>query len=317
MNIECQVPYCTVGSFSKGESFKRICQKHFLILVNNDFPDCTDSIQITSVQDIQKNIDYPYQILKSALHLCLDEISKKSQELEILQKKISSQPKDVADEKRSQPGNISCSDCGKKFNQKYRLAFHRKTVHGASRKFMCQHCGATFKRLDGLKVHEKKSHSMNSRILAKTEENNKKSFQCEICDKILSSRFNLSGHMKSFHTGERPNLCRTCGKAYATAAALKTHEKFHILPFSCGICGKGLPDATRFKDHLNSHEEKALKCSACGKKFSHRNSLKIHQKLHQVGDRKSFNCKFCTESFTLSSYLRKHEKRCKKKPPEM
>lgn len=264
-------------------------------------------------------------MLKKALNICLEEISRKSQELENLRKNIENEKNKDNCDLKSISGSVSCSLCGKKFKGKYRLNFHMKTVHESSRKFMCQHCGSTFKRLDGLKVHELKSHKIETKNPEEKstkidEKPSRGNFQCDICQKILSSRFNLQSHMKSFHNKDQSSytyLCRLCGKSYATSAALRMHEKFHAMPFSCRICGKSFPDASRFKDHLNWHKEIYLKCSICGKKLSHRNSLRIHMKIHETGSLKDQKCSFCGEGFALISYLRKHQKRCRKIPEKV
>ena len=53
-------------------------------------------------------------------------------------------------------------------------------------------------------------------------------FQCEVCQRILSSLQNFNEH-RTIHTGERPFVCKepNCGLTFRQACQLSAHKKIH------------------------------------------------------------------------------------------
>jgi hypothetical protein len=65
--------------------------------------------------------------------------------------------------------------------------------------------------------------------------NMKNNFECEICKKSFTFKYNLNKHIKTFHPQSLPKSgnfkCNICQKDYATRQYLKKHmEKIHPEP---------------------------------------------------------------------------------------
>lgn len=78
-------------------------------------------------------------------------------------------------------------------------------------------------------------------------------------------------------------------------------------PFKCNDCGKIFSQRLSLKLHQSSHtEEKPYECSNCRKAFIQVSSLILHQRIHN--GRKNHKCDKCGESFIHRTTLILHEK---------
>ncbi len=77
-----------------------------------------------------------------------------------------------------------CSKCSKTFTSRQGLRHHMLGIHLGVRKYKCSHCDAGFVTLNNLRDHER----LHSDV---------KSFECEICGKLLKQRAAYYAHRHS------------------------------------------------------------------------------------------------------------------------
>ncbi|XP_022528889.2 zinc finger protein 236 isoform X1 [Astyanax mexicanus] len=112
------------------------------------------------------------------------------------------------------------------------------------------------------------------------EEENRRAYRCNMCDKGFKKSSHLKQHVRS-HTGEKPYRCNLCGRSFVSAGVLKSH--------------------------LNTHTGvKAFKCNVCDSSFTTNGSLNRHMIIHM--NTKPFKCSQCVESFRTHLLRRKHMK---------
>lgn len=147
-----------------------------------------------------------------------------------------------------------------------------------------------------------------SKDVKKSVPPSRKSHVCEICGKTYARAFTLKTHQR-VHTGEKPYKCKICLRTFAQGSGLESHLRIHTgeKPYKCLVCNRAFSHSSAVKSHLRTHTgEKPFQCSLCGKYFGDQSTLKKHTRVH-TGE-KPFKCHVCNFTFTQIGNMNKHLK---------
>ncbi|EAT43585.1 AAEL004975-PA [Aedes aegypti] len=209
-------------------------------------------------------------------------------------------------EKTHKSPRFECEECGKGFSQlrnyKYHISVHRGTKEFAAK---CPECGKVFNDKGYLSSHLKIHR-------------NKKEYACPHCPKSFNQRVAFNMHVR-IHTGVKPHKCNECGKRFSRKMLLKQHLRTHSgeKPYQCSVCGKSFADRSNMTLHHRLHSGiKPFACPICPKAFTKKHHLKTHLNYHT--GYKPYKCPHpnCGQTFTQSSNMRTHAKKCQFKPPD-
>ncbi len=222
---------------------------------------------------------------------------------------------------------------------------------------LCKQCGSILPRdivpsgdfkhrchriLANMSVPTEKYHSDNLKVIPKKGPGGKRSYQCLLCNEVLSSLHRSEAHMRGVHgEGGREVMCSFCGKGFSTLHRAKQHElqihdaaknagdrqyqchecsqtfvdkgklKRHMMgkhseqaPFVCNLCGKSFRWEYTMRRHIETHGPRKYKCDFCEKTFFRQRTFHNHRMIH-TGER-PYTCHFCNQTFIQLTACKTH-----------
>ena len=201
--------------------------------------------------------------------------------------------------------DFKCEICQKSFINKTALYNHNKNIHPNDfdqQQHPCSFCDKIFKCKNTLYIHNRKFHT---------------NWTCEWCEEKFDLRKNLKEHILSQHKEKSKEKlqCSSCGKSFGKLFNLKLHEDVvhkgiknwpDACESKCEICGKSCSTKNSLKRHIRTVHEKIKDfiCTKCGKSFTEKGSLQLHDKIH-TGIR-DFKCDQCDKTYKRSEHLKDH-----------
>ncbi|KAJ8021986.1 hypothetical protein HOLleu_39346 [Holothuria leucospilota] len=235
------------------------------------------------------------------------------------------------------PVQIKCKFCEKSFTGEVSLENHTIRKHPERKQHQCteNNCEETFQTKEERASHLETVHGTDPKLI----------YRCPVenCIKAYTSMSALNYHYELRHTTNRPFTCEICGKTWVKLGKLRDHLKTHSTEKNelCDLCGRAFKTRAELKDHKSDvHSEdgrEKISCRYCTATFSRRSSRSYHERRHRndtpyvcpkPGCNKSFvavidfkrhliyhtgaklyRCRYCSNCFTRSDYLKGHERR--------
>ena len=191
-------------------------------------------------------------------------------------------------------GSYKCDTCTKVFCLQAMLRMHKKHHKREQNQYVCEFCGNISCNINRWRAH-KRRHTGEA-------------FQCDVCDKKFLQKETLTAH-RAVHTGVKPFVCETCGKAYYLQASLASHiERHHsskTRDHPCHVCDKSFFTSHDLATHALSHQNvRKFACEICGKTFKVKGQLTSHYIVHKQD--KPYKCDLCDYAATIPLLLRRH-----------
>ena len=116
-----------------------------------------------------------------------------------------------------------------------------------------------------------------------------KDFECDVCQTICDTAYNLRVHQEMLHGKDGNYKCRICNSTFNQIAELTEHinenheNKAVIAPqgekFLCGTCNKTFRNQRALRLHSRIHK---FSCDDCKRSFKNEEQLKSHNDIHHA-----------------------------------
>ncbi|KAL4238252.1 hypothetical protein ACF0H5_002965 [Mactra antiquata] len=191
-------------------------------------------------------------------------------------------------------GSFRCETCKKVFT--YKRKYLKHFIDGVCDR-KCKYCGKVCCKT--LKRHIFYKHEMEVERL-----------RCEICNKRIYDKADLTEHMQS-HNESKDFICDQCGQAFQKQIHLYIHSKrFHeeTTSHECDICHKMLSSASGLLYHkrVTHSDVRDCVCEICGKRFKTARCVRTHMKMHS--DAKPYHCDVCNKDYKYCHQLYSHKR---------
>ena len=188
-------------------------------------------------------------------------------------------------------------------------------------------CSKSFKYKKSLAEHQKihrnpyqcelcqKTLSTSHKLKCHIELHYKYPCYCAICSKFFATEEELNRHIDN-HVERTPNgyQCNVCFQYFRRRNTLIRHKLKHSNPdgILCSLCPRKFYSESDLKRHLKWHRgevvfrKRWVVCETCGLRCHNTSHLKAHMRIHNPGDK--FYCRVCKKAFTWERSCLRHER---------
>ena len=213
---------------------------------------------------------------------------------------------------RKTTSGYQCNLCQLRFTSKLDIGKHVYSAH-KMKPFRCDKCHEYFAQKDTFEAHVKICMENHS-----GKPSPEKSYECKICQKRFTRKFDLKKHSITAHKVKLSYKCQYCDQCYEKfrdlVAHISTHKKEETnidreKPYQCKCCKKNFKFQKTLFKHYKSHiKKKHFRCNFCRKSFLTANGYKTHMvKNARKSNLGPYQCSFCQSQFEHECTLIQHE----------